>query len=114
MVILRDGLQHGLGELDMSILVLAVRVAGKALSVTDGIVLFVKALPSRVMDRVDEFLKSRSLIITERPRDLVAAARVDIHWHLNSMVAVALGLNVGRRCMPQNLARTRSCHTDPS
>lgn len=94
-VILRNGLQHGLGELDVSVLVLAVRVAGKALLVTDGIVLFVKALPGRVMDRVDEFLKSRSLIVAERPRDLVAAARVDIHWHLDPLVTVARELDVG-------------------
>lgn len=83
----------------MSILVLAVRVAGKALLATDGAVLFVKALPSRVMDRVNEFLKSRPLVVAERPRDLVAAACVDIHRHLDSQVVVAWDRKGRRWCL---------------
>lgn len=61
MVILGNGLEHGLGELHMTVLVFAVRVSG------------------RVVNRVNKLLEPSTLRVGERPGGVVSARHVDIH-----------------------------------
>lgn len=60
-VVLGDRLEHRFGQLDMPVLILAVRVSG------------------RVVDAVDVFLQAGALMVSKRSRTLVAAAHVNIH-----------------------------------
>jgi hypothetical protein len=60
-VVGRDELEHGLGEADVTVLVLEVLV------------------PGRVVDRVDKLLEAVALRRRQRPRLLVAPRHVNVH-----------------------------------
>lgn len=60
-VIFGNGLEHGLGELDVTVLIFAVRVSGG------------------VMDRVNELLNASPFGIRERSRCLVSAGDINVH-----------------------------------
>lgn len=63
MVVFGNGLEHGLGELDVSVFIFAVRVSGG------------------VVDRVNVLLESGSLRVGERTGGEIPTAHVDIHAH---------------------------------
>lgn len=87
MVLLRDGLEHRLGQLHVSVLVLVVGISrGRAgVSAAEGKGRSRRARseggfsPGRVVDGVNVLLQPRTLFVGERPRLRVAACRVDSH-----------------------------------
>lgn len=46
-------------------------------------------VPSRVVNRLDEFFQTRALVLAERTRGLVATAYIDVHRHLGRLRASA-------------------------
>lgn len=79
-----NGLEHSLGQLDVAVLVFTIGIAigtsGRVSSRTVESSLKVrKGVPSRIVNRVDELLEARTLVIRQRPRAGVAATGVDAH-----------------------------------
>jgi hypothetical protein len=87
-VVFRNSLEHGLGELNMSVFVFAVRVSRsgirsaqlpspKCASKRQQI----DNVPCRVVNGVNVLLESGSLRVGERAGREIPAAHVDIHAH---------------------------------
>lgn len=83
-VVLGDGLEHGLGELDVAVFIFTVRVSG------------------RVVDGVNVLLKPGTLRVGQRPRRRIPATRVNVELRHDW-----LGRGEGLACKPRSQQRCR-------
>lgn len=83
-VVLGNGLEHGLGELDVAVFIFTVRISG------------------RVVDGVNVLLKPGTLRVGQRPRRRIPATRVNVELRHGW-----LGRGEGLACKPRSRQRCR-------
>jgi hypothetical protein len=79
-VVFGDDLQHLLGQLDVSVLEVVVRVSAQVVSKrARSVGPAVNNSPCRVVDRINKLVQLLLLVLRQRARLLVAAREVDVH-----------------------------------